>query len=52
MIKTYAHYLKDITKRDNDINLFLMDNEVFAQQTNTTNDNVIITTIFYKSKSK
>jgi hypothetical protein len=52
VIKTFAHYLKDITKRDNDINLFAMDNEIFATQTNTIYENCIITTVFYKSKSK
>ena len=51
MIKTFKHAITNISQRDSDINLFSMDNEIFATQTNNT-DEIIITTVFYKSKSK
>lgn len=51
MIKTFKHTLFETEQRDKEINLFTLDNEVFATQTNNTATN-IITTIFYKSKSK
>ena len=51
MIKTFRHEHDEIMIRDKDINNFSIENEVFATQTNTT-EQEIITTIFYKSKSK
>lgn len=51
MIKTFIHGIKDINQRDKDINAFVMDNKVFATQSNINNEK-ILTTIFYESKSK
>lgn len=51
MIKTFIHNLKQKEQRDKDINLFSLENEIFATQTNTINDD-IITTVFFRSKSK
>jgi hypothetical protein len=51
MIKTYKHFLSELTQRDKEVNLFSIENEIFATQTNNT-EKEIITTLFYKSKSK
>lgn len=53
MIKTFTHGMNSIVKgnRDTEINQFLIENEVFATQTNTLGDQ-LITTLFYKSRSK
>jgi hypothetical protein len=51
MIKTIKHFVSELQQRDKDVNLFSIENEIFATQTNLF-ENQIITTIFYKSKSK
>jgi hypothetical protein len=51
MIKTFTHDMIDIDKRDKEINLFSIDNEVFATQTNIAGTK-ILTTIFFKTRSR
>lgn len=46
MIKTFIHNIKDIEKRDKDINLFVQEHGSKAMQTNIIDDK-IISTLFY-----
>jgi hypothetical protein len=53
MIKTLTHNIKEVIsgKRDDDINIFIVKNKVFATQTNTLKigmEEHLITTIFYE----
>lgn len=52
IIKSFKHSIEDLRDRDIAINTFSLDNKVFATQTNIVDDNIILTTLFYESKTK